>query len=185
MVDPASKAAGDFRDDSRAKLVCETLTAITRSEAETVELGRAVGRALTSRDVVLLSGELGAGKTRFVDGMTRGIEAPAETRSPTFVLVNEYKGRLMLAHCDLYRLSGPEEVAGLGLDDYLARDAALAVEWPERARGEFPAEALEIEITFGEAPDDRVFTATARGESSHRLLAAIRVAMARNVRRGR
>ena len=173
------------RDDSRKEPSRETLTVLTRSEAETVGLGLSVGQALKSRDVVLLSGELGAGKTRFVEGMSRGIEAPGETRSPTFVLVNEYAGRLMLAHCDLYRLSGPEEVAELGLDDYLSRDAAMAVEWPERARGEFPADALEIEITFGDAPDDRLFTATARGEAPRRLLAAMRIATEHLDRRDR
>ncbi|MCH7906119.1 MAG: tRNA (adenosine(37)-N6)-threonylcarbamoyltransferase complex ATPase subunit type 1 TsaE [Chloroflexi bacterium] len=164
---------------------CETLTVLTRSEAETVRLGRAVGQALKPRDVVLLSGELGAGKTRFVEGMARGIESPSETRSPTFVLVNEYAGRLLLAHCDLFRLSGPEETAELGLDDYLDRDAALAVEWPERARGEFPVEALEMQITFGESPDDRVFNVIARGESPRRLLAAMRVATEQHAGTGR
>lgn len=153
--------------------VTRTLTVTSTSEKQTIALGRAVGAALESRDVVLLSGELGAGKTRFVEGMTRGIEADAETRSPTFVLVNEYVGRLMLAHCDLYRLSGPEEIGELGLDDYLARDAALAVEWPERARGEFPVEALELQLGFGEAPDDRVLTATAVGDAALRLLSAL------------
>jgi tRNA threonylcarbamoyladenosine biosynthesis protein TsaE len=155
-------------------VVPESFTMTSRSEAETVSIGQAVGAALEARDLILLSGELGAGKTRFVEGMTRGIESEAETRSPTFVLVNEYVGRIMLAHCDLYRLSGPEEIGELGLDDYLARDAALAVEWPERARSEFPDEALEIELDFGEGPDDRVMTATAIGEAATRLLAAIR-----------
>ncbi|MDP6824097.1 MAG: tRNA (adenosine(37)-N6)-threonylcarbamoyltransferase complex ATPase subunit type 1 TsaE [Dehalococcoidia bacterium] len=160
--------------DSPDAAVSETLIITTRSEAETVDVGRAVGAVLEPRDVVLLSGELGAGKTRLVEGMTRGIEADAETRSPTFVLVNEYVGRLMLAHCDLYRLSGPEETGELGLDDYLARDAALAVEWPERARCEFPPEALEIQMGFGDEPDDRVLTATATGEAAIRLLKAMR-----------
>ena len=81
----------------------DSLTINSRSEEETVSIGIAVGAALQSRDVVLLSGELGAGKTRFVEGMTRGIGSAAEPRSPTFVLVNEYVGRIMLAHCDLYR----------------------------------------------------------------------------------
>ena len=158
MVDPAS----------------DSLTINSRSEEETVSIGIAVGAVLQSRDVVLLSGELGAGKTRFVEGMTRGIGSSAETRSPTFVLVNEYFGRIMLAHCDLYRLSGPEEIGELGLDDYLERGAALAAEWPIRARGEFPQEALEIHLGFGEAPDDRVLTATAIGDSANRLLEAMR-----------
>jgi len=158
MVDPSS----------------DSLTINSRSEEETVSIGIAVGAALQSRDVVLLSGELGAGKTRFVEGMTRGIGSSAETRSPTFVLVNEYFGRIMLAHCDLYRLSGPEEIGELGLDDYLERGAALAVEWPVRARSEFPREALEIHLGFGEAPDDRVLTATAIGDVANRLLEAMR-----------
>ena len=158
MVDPAS----------------DSLTIDSRSEKETVSIGIAVGAVLQSRDVVLLSGELGAGKTRFVEGMTRGIGSSAETRSPTFVLVNEYFGRIMLAHCDLYRLSGPEEIGELGLDDYLERGAALAVEWPVRARGEFPREALEIHLGFGEAPDDRVLTATGIGDAANRLLEAMR-----------
>ncbi|MCX8251976.1 MAG: tRNA (adenosine(37)-N6)-threonylcarbamoyltransferase complex ATPase subunit type 1 TsaE [Dehalococcoidia bacterium] len=158
MVDPSS----------------DSLTINSRSEEETVNIGIAVGAALQSRDVVLLSGELGAGKTRFVEGMTRGIGSSAETRSPTFGLVNEYFGRIMLAHCDLYRLSGPEEIGELGLDDYLERGAALAVEWPVRARGEFPREALEIHLGFGEAPDDRVLTATAIGDVANRLLEAMR-----------
>ena len=154
----------------------DSLTINSRSEEETVSIGMAVGAALQARDVVLLSGELGAGKRRFVEGMTQGIESAAETSSPTFVLVNEYVGRIMLAHCDLYRLSGPEEIGELGLDDYLDRDAALAVEWPERARGEFPEEALEVHLGFGEAPDDRVLTATAVGDAASRLLEAMRTA---------
>ena len=162
----------------------KSLTINSRSEEETVAIGKAVGAVLQARDVVLLSGELGAGKTRFVEGMTRGIESTAETRSPTFVLVNEYAGRLMLAHCDLYRLSGPEEIGELGLDDYLARDAALAVEWPERARSEFPEEALEIHLRFGEAPDDRVLTATAVGKAAGRLLKAMRAATGTGQRSG-
>ena len=80
----------------------------------------------------------------------------------------------MLAHCDLYRLSGPEEIGELGLDDYLERGAALAVEWPVRARGEFPREALEMHLGFGEAPDDRVLIATAIGDAANRLLEAMR-----------
>jgi len=155
-------------------LASDSLTIDSRSEQETVSIGIAVGAALQSRDVVLLSGELGAGKTRFVEGMTRGIGSSAETRSPTFVLVNEYFGRIMLAHCDLYRLSGPEEIGELGLDDYLERGAALAVEWPVRARGEFPRKALEIHLGFGEAPDDRVLTAIAIGDAANRLLEAMR-----------
>ena len=168
MPDPLGAAESEFGP--------EVLAITTRSEAETMAIGKAVGEVLAAGDVVLLRGELGAGKTRFVEGMTCGIETDAETRSPTFVLVNEYAGRLMLAHCDLYRLSGPEEIGELGLDDYLDRGAALAVEWPERARDQFPEQALEIDMGFGEAPNDRLLKATATGEAACHLLAAMRAA---------
>jgi len=158
MPDPLGAAESEFGP--------EVLAITTRSEAETMAIGKAVGEVLAAGDVVLLRGELGAGKTRFVEGMTRGIETDAETRSPTFVLVNEYAGRLMLAHCDLYRLSGPEEIGELG----------LAVEWPERARDQFPEQALEIDMGFGEAPNDRLLKATATGEAACHLLAAMRAA---------
>ena len=90
-------------------------------EERTIEIGRIVGEHLQPGDAVLLIGELGAGKTRFVQGMAQGIGAPGLARSPTFVLVNEYEGRLRLLHSDLYRVGSAAEVDDLGL--------AAAIEW--------------------------------------------------------
>jgi len=104
---------------------------ITHSAAETEAAGEQLGRALRKGDVVLLSGELGAGKTTFVRGVARGTESAAPVASPTFQLVRLYPGRVQLAHVDLYRIESGAELAGLGLEE-LADEGALVVEWGER-----------------------------------------------------
>ncbi len=102
------------------------------SEEETVAAGERFGRRLTAGAVVLLFGDLGAGKTAFVRGLARGLGVPDdEVTSPTFTLVQEYRGRLTLHHVDLYRLE-PAEVADLGLDELTSGDAVVAIEWAER-----------------------------------------------------
>lgn len=104
---------------------------LSRSEAETEAIGEAFAKTLTAGAVVLLDGPLGAGKTAFVRGMARGLDAhPGDVSSPTFTLLQEYAGILTLYHADLYRLT-PREVDELGLLD-LSAEGILAVEWPER-----------------------------------------------------
>jgi tRNA threonylcarbamoyladenosine biosynthesis protein TsaE len=105
----------------------------THSELETVALGRELGATLTAGDVVLLVGDLGAGKTAFVRGLAEGLGVDRdEVSSPTFTLVQEYRGgRLPLFHVDLYRLDDPREVDDLGLDE-IAEDGVLAIEWAEK-----------------------------------------------------
>ena len=116
----------------------------THSEGETVAAGRDLGRRLRAGDVVLLTGPLGAGKTAFARGLADGIGAdPDDVSSPTFTIVQEYRGRVRVQHVDLYRLS-PNEVDDLGLDDLL-EDAVLAVEWPDRWRNA-PAGAIQVTI---------------------------------------
>ena len=104
---------------------------ISTSEGETVALGRTLGKQLHAGDVVLLDGQLGAGKTAFVRGIAEGLGCDGDdVSSPTFTIVQEYRGRTKLQHVDLYRLS-PKEVEDLGLDDLLD-GAVMAVEWPDR-----------------------------------------------------
>jgi tRNA threonylcarbamoyladenosine biosynthesis protein TsaE len=104
----------------------------TRSEHETAAAGRELAARLTADSIVLLSGDLGAGKTVFVRGLAAGLGAdPDDVTSPTFTLIQEYRGgRLPLFHVDLYRLQS-KEVDDLGLDD-LAAGGVLAIEWPDR-----------------------------------------------------
>ena len=117
----------------------------TTNEEETSALAERFGASLRAGDVILLYGDLGAGKTAFVRGLARGLGAPpAEVTSPTFTLVQEYRGRLPLYHADLYRLES-HEVDDLGLEE-LAADGVLAVEWAERWQDR-PAAAYQISIT--------------------------------------
>lgn len=108
-------------------------TLITTSEAETEAAGRDLAQTLDVGSVVLLEGDLGTGKTAFVRGLAQGLGVdPSEVSSPTFTLVQEYRGgRLPLIHVDLYRLEDPREIDELGLDD-IAADGVLAIEWAEK-----------------------------------------------------
>lgn len=122
-------------------------TVSSASEAETSAAGESLGRELRAGDVVLLYGDLGAGKTAFVRGMARGIGAnPDEVTSPTFTIVQEYAGSAaMLYHVDLYRLEGAE-IDDLGLDDLVAGDGIVAIEWAERWKGR-PDDVIEVRLT--------------------------------------
>jgi len=119
----------------------------THSEEETIALGRKLAGELPKRGVVLLIGNLGAGKTTLAKGIISGLGAadPEDVASPTFTLIHEYNdGRLF--HIDLYRLDTPQQVATLGLDELLDRDALVLVEWGERFPGLFPKERIEIRL---------------------------------------
>lgn len=119
---------------------------ITANEQETSAAGEALGRDLKPGDVVLLFGDLGAGKTAFVRGMARGVGAdPDDVSSPTFTIVQEYAGRsATLYHVDLYRLE-PAEIDDLGLDDLVSSDGIVAIEWAERWKGR-PDDGTEVRL---------------------------------------
>ena len=120
---------------------------LTCADAEaTRAVGAAVGRVAPAGAVVLLQGDLGAGKTVFAQGVGRGLEAPTVVNSPTFVLVNEHLGgRLPMRHADLYRLDDLDLIAELGLDQ-AAEGGILLVEWPERGIGVLPEDHLHVQI---------------------------------------
>lgn len=118
----------------------------TASEEETIALGEEIARQLPRRCVVLLIGELGAGKTTLAKGIAKGLGAasPDEVSSPTFTLIHEYGERVY--HIDLYRIENEREVRTLGLDELLDRDAVLLVEWGERFPRLWPADRIEIRL---------------------------------------
>ena len=131
------------------------MTVTTHSEAETIDAGRTLAAELRPDDVVLLTGDLGAGKTAFVKGLAEGLGVdPLEVSSPTFTLIQEYRGgRLTLHHIDLYRLT-PREVDDLGLEELVISGAVVAVEWPDRWT-RVPVDAVRVELrAVGE--DERV-----------------------------
>ena len=120
-----------------------TVTCESLSPAETRRLGRRLASLLQPGDVVLLQGELGAGKTCFAQGIGAGLKVAEAVKSSSFVLVNEYTGRLHVYHADLFRLEDPQQVFELGLEEN-ARDGLLLVEWPDRAPQELPPEHLIV-----------------------------------------
>ncbi|HEX3509360.1 MAG TPA: tRNA (adenosine(37)-N6)-threonylcarbamoyltransferase complex ATPase subunit type 1 TsaE [Candidatus Dormibacteraeota bacterium] len=107
------------------------LDLITSSPAETEAAGERFGETLAKGDLVLLKGDLGAGKTTFVRGLTRGMGSSAHVASPTFQLVRVYAGRVQIAHVDLYRLEDSADLAELGLDELLDQ-GAVVIEWGDR-----------------------------------------------------
>ncbi len=142
---------------------------VSRSEAETEAFGRALGEALHTGSIVLLIGDLGAGKTALVRGMAAGLGVDArEVSSPTFTLIQQYHGRVTLYHVDLYRLAGGADVDDLGLEE-LAESGAVAIEWAEKMPRPVPAAiVVHLEDRGGDErlitvvrpdPDQRAFTA--------------------------
>lgn len=133
----------------------------TADEQHTAAVGERLAGTLSPGDLVLLEGDLGAGKTAFVRGLARGLGASAdEVTSPTFTLVQEYRGgRMVLFHADLYRLV-PPEVEELGLDEMIATGGVLAVEWPERWRDRPP---IAYEVRIDHAGDNRRVITIATG----------------------
>lgn len=127
----------------------------TADEAETESVGESVGRTLDAGNVVLLYGDLGAGKTAFVRGLARGIGAnPDDVSSPTFTIVQEYAGAAAtLYHVDLYRLE-PPEIDDLGLEDLVSGEGVVAIEWAERWRGRPDGEGV-LQVTIADAGEDR------------------------------
>lgn len=122
----------------------------TNSEEETIELGRKIARELPKKAVVLLIGNLGAGKTTLAKGILSGLGAaePEEVTSPTFTLIHEY-GAGRAYHVDLYRLDTPQQVTTLGLEEILDRDAVILIEWGERFPDLFPPQRIEIHLQTG------------------------------------
>jgi tRNA threonylcarbamoyladenosine biosynthesis protein TsaE len=125
-------------------------TIVTRSEDDTAGAAIDLASSLHAGDVVLLVGDLGAGKTAFTRGLAMGLGIPAEdVSSPTFTIVQEYRGgRLPLFHVDLYRLNDPREIEDLGLDE-IAADGVLAIEWAEKLPRAMPR-AIHVRIGHGE-----------------------------------
>lgn len=132
-----------------------TATFETLSPAETRRLGRRLAPLLAPGDVLLLQGELGAGKTCFAQGIGAGLKVAEAVKSSSFVLVNEYSGRLHVYHADLFRLEDPQQVFELALEEN-ARDGLLLVEWPEVALQELPPEHLMVRFEANGAKSRKI-----------------------------
>ena len=137
---------------------------------QTQRLGARLGEGARPGDLICLEGELGTGKTCFVQGLGRGLGLPGDIHSPTFILANEHRGgRVPLYHLDVYRVRSAAEARGFGLDDYLSGDGILVIEWAERIRDALPAERLWIAFAHcGE--NRRAITLEAQGVRYEELL---------------
>ena len=119
---------------------------ITKSSEETQKFAEDFAQKLKPGTVLLLIGELGAGKTTFVQGLAKGLGITERPNSPTFVVINEYQGNQRLVHIDLYRLENPDEISDLGLEEYFASDAIVVIEWGERLGELTPSGCVKIKI---------------------------------------
>jgi tRNA threonylcarbamoyladenosine biosynthesis protein TsaE len=154
-------------------------TVTTRSAEETRALGATLGSLLQGGDVILLSGHLGAGKTTLTQGIAEGMGVRAYTKSPSFVLVNEYRqGRIPLYHMDFYRIEDPNEAWDLGIEDYLRGPGVLVAEWAERALSAFPPDCLRVSLAWV-SEGERTLAFTAEGPRSADVLKHLREAWGR------
>jgi tRNA threonylcarbamoyladenosine biosynthesis protein TsaE len=136
------------------------LTVVTRSAEETRVLGAALAPTLLPSDVISLSGDLGAGKTVFVQGLGAALGVRQQITSPSFTLVHEYAGRYQILHLDVYRLESFQEVLDLGFEELLDPGAILVVEWGEAVRPLLPARYLHMELLRVDDSDDSERTIT-------------------------
>ena len=143
------------------------VTLLSSCEEDTLNIGRALGEILAPVDVVALTGELGAGKTVFCKGVGEALGiSPARIVSPSFTIVTEHPGRVVLCHVDVYRLSSESEALDIGLDEILCGDRVCVVEWAEKIRFLLPNECIKVtffisggdrRILSVDAPDDPRF----------------------------
>ncbi|WP_374686962.1 tRNA (adenosine(37)-N6)-threonylcarbamoyltransferase complex ATPase subunit type 1 TsaE [Promineifilum sp.] len=165
-----------YNPERMAILDDRTLDFVSTSVAQTERLGIRLGELLEPRDVLCLSGELGAGKTTLARGIGRGWGTPLRVTSPTFVLVNEYprpRDGGILYHVDGYRLERAGDVMTAGLEDILDAEAVVMIEWPEHIADLLPADRLWIAMAY-DTPTRRRLRFNASGPRSTVLLADFR-----------
>jgi tRNA threonylcarbamoyladenosine biosynthesis protein TsaE len=131
---------------------------ISNSAEETQALARQLTVRLTPGSILALHGDLGSGKTCFVTGIAQTLDITDPITSPTFTMINEYSGSMPLCHMDLYRISRPEELFSLGLDDYFETNGITVIEWAERAADLLPANTIHINFETMDQPDSRRIT---------------------------
>ncbi len=143
---------------------------LSTNEADTIIFGERLAAQLMESDVICLSGELGVGKTRLVKGIAKGLGInPNIVRSPTFVLMNMYEGKLPLYHFDFYRMNEDDEMSFVGYDDFFYGEGVSVIEWPQRLGNVLPPEHLDIEIFYQEG-DIRLIKIRALGKRYQRML---------------
>ncbi len=142
----------------------------SRNAVETRAFAERLANLLQAGDVLALTGDLGAGKTTFTQGLATGLGIDDRVNSPTFTIIKEYQGRLPLYHMDVYRIGGSED---LGFEEYFAGDGVTVIEWPSMIKDQLPEELLWIEIE-SISPDEREFKLIPQGERYMHIYKEIR-----------
>lgn len=155
------------------------IRAATKSAEDTRDLGSQLATLARPGDVVLLSGDLGAGKTTLAQGFGRGLGVQEPIVSPTFTLVRTYAGRVTLVHCDVYRLDTLQDVVELDLPEMLDAGGVALVEWGDVAAAVLPADFLDVRIEFGDHDDHRRVVLRPVGPAWCRRRAAVQSAVSR------
>ncbi len=149
----------------------------TDAVAATRAVAARLADLVVAGDVVVLLGDLGAGKTAFVQGLVAALGSPDRVTSPTFTIAQRYDGgRLRVHHLDAYRLAGPDDATDLALEELVEDDAVTLVEWGDRLRGLLPVDHLEVALRLGPGPDDRILVFEAGGPRSAALVDGVAAA---------
>lgn len=136
------------KDMAPVRRTADELSVVTRSQPQTVAVGRALGECLAEGDVLVLTGDLGAGKTQLTKGMAAGLGITEDVTSPTFTIEMVYEGgRLPLYHFDLYRLDDPDQLEDTGLFDVLGADGVCSIEWGEQFADEIGPQRMDVYVT--------------------------------------
>ena len=141
----------------------------TRRPAQTQALGRRLGAALRPGDTLALCGDLGSGKTTFVQGLARELGVRESVTSPTFILVREYRGRMPIYHMDLFRLDRVEDLETIGYDECVAGQGVTLIEWAQKMRDQLPRDYVELGFAVS-GPSARTITAIPHGPRATALV---------------
>ena len=151
----------------------EALHLVSFSPEDTQKIGEVLGQTSGPGYIYLMTGNLGTGKTCLTQGIARGLEIPGYVRSPTFVMITRYVGKLVLHHIDLYRVEDSVEALDLGLEEQLFGDGVCVVEWAERAADIFPVECTRISMEYGESEMERTIVIAAPADRIGQLRDAL------------
>ena len=148
-----------------------TYSFYSNSSDQTTDLGKAMGKLFKGGELIGITGELGAGKTTFIQGLADGIGIGQDqyVRSPSFTIINEYKGPLTMYHFDLYRLSTHEEILDLGYQEYLGGDGVTVIEWFEKMEDFFKGDLLRLNIEVKNG-DSRILKFSCKGVYYRQIL---------------
>lgn len=136
---------------------------ILKSREDTIEFGIKLGKILKAGDVISLTGDLGAGKTTLTKSIGKGLDVKDYITSPTFALMNVYKGRLEVYHFDVYRLDDIDSLYDLGYEEYFYSNGVTIVEWGDKIKELLPEDVINIHINKGEELEERIVTIYGQG----------------------